>query len=135
MRAHYPKNPVNKEEVREFYALSDVCLVPLRDIPLFETFIPSKMFEIMAMGRPIIGSVRGEPANILEQSGSALVVPPEDSRAMSESVLALYNHRDRAREMGRKGRKFVVANYSRRLLAASYIEVMEGAISEYRERT
>lgn len=128
-------DPVDKEEVREFYALSDVCLVPLRDIPLFETFIPSKMFEIMAVGRPIIGSVRGEAANILEQSGSALVVPPEDSRAISESVLALYSHRDRAREMGRKGRRFVVANYSRRSLAASYLEVMEGAISEYRELT
>jgi len=126
-------DPVDKEGVREFYALSDVCLVPLRDIPLFETFIPSKMFEIMAMGRPIIGSVRGESANILEQSGSALVVPPEDSKAIAESVLALYNNRDRAQEMGNKGREFVVANYSRHSLAASYLEVMESAISEYRE--
>lgn len=126
-------DPVDKEGVREFYALSDVCLVPLRDIPLFDTFIPSKMFEIMAMGRPIIGSVRGESADILEQSGSALVVPPEDSKTISESILTLYNDRDRAQEMGRNGRRFIVANYSRRSLAASYLEVMESAISEYRD--
>ena len=107
--------------------------MPLRDIALFDTFIPSKMFEIMAMGRPIIGSVRGESADILKQSGCALVVPPEDSKVIAESVLELYNNRDRGQEMGKKGRRFVVANYSRRSLAASYLEVMERAISEYRQ--
>lgn len=65
----------NKESVRELYAIGDVSLVPLRDIPIFDTFIPSKMFEIMAMGRPIVGSVRGEAAEILERSGGAMVVP------------------------------------------------------------
>src|SRR2546428_9418253 len=41
-------------------ALPIFCLVPLRNIPLFDGFIPSKMFEIMAMGKPIVGSVRGD---------------------------------------------------------------------------
>src|ERR1035441_5628411 len=78
---------VGKEEVRKFYALADVCLVPLRNIPLFDAFIPSKMFEIMAMGKPILGSVRGEARDILTRSGGAIVVAPEDSRAMSDALL------------------------------------------------
>jgi len=65
------------ESMPELYAASDVCLVPLRDVPIFETFVPSKLFEILAMGRPIIGSVRGEARSILERSGGALLVRPD----------------------------------------------------------
>jgi glycosyltransferase involved in cell wall biosynthesis len=123
---------VDRNEVRQFYALADVCLVPLRDVPLFETFIPSKMFEIMAMSRPIVASVSGETADILQQSGAAIVVRPEDSRAIAESILHLYRNRNEARAMGEAGRDFVVRNYSRRSLAAAYLEIMEEAIAEHR---
>ena len=123
---------VAKETVREFYALADVCLVPLRDIPLFETFIPSKMFEIMAMGKPIIGSLRGEAADILRRSGGAMVVEPEDSRAVAEAILRLYHHPEQAETLGRRGREFVIELYSRRSLAIRYVSVMEEAVNEYR---
>ena len=42
----------------------DIGLVPLRNIPLFKTFIPSKMFEMLAMKKPIVASVEGEAASI-----------------------------------------------------------------------
>jgi glycosyltransferase involved in cell wall biosynthesis len=126
---------VGKNEVREFYAMADVCLVPLKDIPLFETFIPSKMFEMMAMGRPIVGSLRGEAADILRRSGSALVVEPENSHELAQAVLRLFHLEDQTRqEMGQLGREFVTAHYSRRALAASYVDVMKEAVAEYRSR-
>jgi glycosyltransferase involved in cell wall biosynthesis len=125
-------DPVAKETVREFYALADVCLVPLRDIPLFDTFIPSKMFEIMAMAKPIVGSLRGEAADILRRSGGAIVVEPEDSSAIAQAILRLYHQREQANEMGRRGREFVIEHYSRRSLAARYMNVMEEAVNEYR---
>jgi glycosyltransferase involved in cell wall biosynthesis len=123
---------VAKDAVREFYALADVCLVPLRDIPLFDTFIPSKMFEMMAMAKPIVGSLRGEAADILRRSGGALVVEPEDSAAVAQAILHLFHHRAEAREMGERGREFVIENYSRRSLAESYMSVMEEAVKETR---
>lgn len=124
-------DPVDKEGVKNFYALADVCLVPLRNIPLFETFIPSKMFEIMAMERPIIGSVRGEAADILQRSKGAIVVEPEDSKAIAEAILHLFKNKERALEMGKRGRKFVVENYSRYALAKEYLEIIKEAIAEY----
>jgi glycosyltransferase involved in cell wall biosynthesis len=127
-------DPVPKESVREFYALADVCLVPLRDIPLFDTFIPSKMFEIMAMAKPIVASLRGEAADILRRSGGAKVVEPEDSRAVAEAIVHLSQRPCEAREMGLAGRRFVVENYSRRSLAARYMALMEEAVREYRGR-
>jgi glycosyltransferase involved in cell wall biosynthesis len=114
--------PTDKAGVRDFYAAADVCLVPLRDIPLFSTFIPSKMFEVMAMGRPIVASVRGESAEILERSGGALVVPPEDDAAIAEAIVKV---RDGKGPDGARGRAFVEASYSRVHLAARYAEFLE----------
>jgi hypothetical protein len=126
-------DPVDKVRVREFYALADVCLVPLRDIPLFDTFIPSKMFEMMAMARPIVASVRGESAEILRQSGGAVVVAPEDNAAVAAAIRELCRNPERGREMGRRAREFVAANYSRRALAADYAELLQSAMEEYRQ--
>ncbi len=42
---------VPHEEVPALLAAADICLVPLRDVPLFSTFIPSKMFEYLAAGK------------------------------------------------------------------------------------
>lgn len=126
--------PVDKERVRDLYALADVCLVPLRNIPLFDSFIPSKMFEIMAMGKPIIGSLRGESADILEQSGSAIIVPPEDSAAIARAVQYRYEKREEVNKMGERGRKFVVEHYSRRSLAAKYLEILQQAVDVFHGR-
>jgi glycosyltransferase involved in cell wall biosynthesis len=127
-------DPVDRSSVKEFYALADVCLVPLRNVPLFETFVPSKMFEMMAMSRPVIGSVRGEAADILSRAG-AIVVEPENVDQLTQAIRSVYELSADARaEMGRRARQFVEANYSRQSLAASYIDVMKDAVAEYRAR-
>lgn len=127
-------DPVPKEEVLNYYALADACLVPLRDIPLFATFIPSKMFEILASARPIIGSVTGEAAAILERSQGALVVPPEDGMAVAQAILHLYQNPSQCVQMGQTGRSFVLSHYSRQSLAASYAHILEEAINRYPTR-
>ena len=124
-------DPVDRETVKEFYALSNVCLVPLRDIPLFDTFIPSKMFEIMSMARPIIGSIRGEAADILTQSHGGFAVEPEDDKSIAQKIIWFYEHPEEAKAMGQNGRQFVVNNYSRRSLAGLYLNVMKEAILQF----
>ena len=123
--------PVNKQAVRSFYALANVCLVPLRNIPIFQTFIPSKMFEMMAMSRPVLGSLSGEAAAILRASGGALVVEPEDSVAMAEGILRLQHDPEEADAMGKRGRQYVIDHYSRRALAAKYLQTIEQAIANF----
>lgn len=123
--------PVNKAKVRDYYSMADVCLVPLRKIPLFDTFIPSKMFEIMSVGRPIVASLGGEAAQILQQSGGAVVVPPEDDAAVAAAVLELGRDPARRAAMGAKARDFARSNYSRAVLARRYEEVIEDAIASF----
>jgi glycosyltransferase involved in cell wall biosynthesis len=118
------------ESMPGLYAASDICLVPLRDVPIFETFVPSKLFEILAMGRPIIGSVRGEARSILERSGGALIIPPEDPVALVSAIDALRNDPARRAEMGRAGRVFLEANYSHAALAERYLHVLQSTTSK-----
>lgn len=123
--------PVDKNTVKKFYSLADVCLVPLRNISLFNTFIPSKMFEIMAMEKPIIGSVRGESADILDKSNAALVVEPENCTEIAKAVRYLYENKSIGEEMGKNGREYVTNHYSRSALAERYMTVLTEAQKRY----
>jgi hypothetical protein len=116
---------VPRAEVPALYRSADVCLVPLRNVPLFRTFIPSKMFEILACGRPIVASVEGEPAEILGASGAALVAPPEDVEGIVGAIARLAADDDLRTSLAGKGRDFVAARYDRRRLAERYLGVLE----------
>ena len=113
--------------VIRWYRLADVGLVPLRNVPLFTAFIPSKMFELMACGLPVLGSVEGEAAEILTASGGARVVKPEDVTAIEREIRALRADPELRRRLGAAGRSFVAENYSRRKLAADYAAILESA--------
>jgi len=115
---------VPRQEVPALYRSADVCLVPLRRVPLFRAFIPSKMFEILACGQPIIASVEGEAARILEESGAALVIPPEDPGLLAESISQLHADAARRETLAGRGRPFVAEWYDRKMLAARYLEVL-----------
>lgn len=116
-----------KERMPAIWAAADAALVPLRDVPLFATFIPSKMFEIMACERPIVASLRGEAAEILEAAGGAIVVPPEDSAAIAQALAWLKANPDQAAAMARRGHVFAVEQYSRKALAHRYLDILQTA--------
>lgn len=84
------------------------------------------------MARPIIGSVAGEPAEILKKSKGAVVVEPEDSQAIADAALFLYQDPEVCRKLGDAGRRFVRAHYSRAALARRYLNVLEEAIYTFR---
>jgi glycosyltransferase involved in cell wall biosynthesis len=111
-------------EVPALLAAADICLVPLRDLPLFATFIPSKMFEYLAAGRAVIGSVTGEAARILREAG-AVVVPPEDDESLAGAIRDLAADPERRQAMGRAGRRHVEQHFDRAALARDYRKILE----------
>jgi hypothetical protein len=111
-------------QVPALLAAADICLVPLRDVPLFATFIPSKMFEYLAAAKPVIGSVTGEPAQILREAG-AMVVPPEDAEALAAAIASLAGDPARRAAMGRSGRAYVEKFFDRAELAREYRKILE----------
>ena len=117
---------VPHEDVPGLLAAADIALVPLRDVPLFATFIPSKMFEYLAAGKAVIGSVTGEAAQILREAG-AVVVPPEDSVALADAIRELAISPQRRQAMGRAGRAHVEQCYDRVALAREYRKILDTA--------
>ena len=80
---------VPRSEVARYWSLLDVAVVHLRKQPLFETVIPSKLFECMAMGIPVLHGVAGESAGLVEREGFGLVFEPENASALAEGIRAL----------------------------------------------
>jgi len=114
---------VPREEVAGLLAAADVCLVPLRDIPLFNTFIPSKIFEYFGAGKAVVGAVRGEPASIL-RDGGAVVVDPGDPDAIASAIRSLVDDPEQRQAMGERGREYVSEHFDRRRLASRYREIL-----------
>lgn len=118
---------VPRDEVPAILAASDICLVPLRDVPLFKTFIPSKMFEHLGANKAVIGALAGEAAGILAEAGG-VVVPPEDSAALADAILDLAGNPQRRCDMGEQGRRYVEEYFDRRILAERYRELLESVL-------
>jgi glycosyltransferase involved in cell wall biosynthesis len=119
---------IAKVELSNYYSISDILLVPLRDIPLFRTVIPSKIFEIMAMQKPILISVDGESRQIVEQAGAGLFIEPENSQDLSKKIIELASNPDAITKMGENGRKFVEENFDRNRLADHYLDLIESIV-------
>ena len=115
---------VPRDEVAGLLDAADICLVPLRDVPLFSTFIPSKIFEYFGAGKAVVGAVRGEPAAIL-RAGGAVVVEPEDVAAIAEAVRELAADPARRAEMGRTAHAYVTEHFDRRMLARTYRGILD----------
>jgi glycosyltransferase involved in cell wall biosynthesis len=118
---------VPRDDVPSLLHAADICLVPLRDIPLFSAFIPSKIFEYFAAGKAVIGSVRGEPAQILREGG-AVVVEPEDAASLAAAIRDLANDPARRATMGDRAEAYVRGRFNRRRLAVTYRELLEGSV-------
>ena len=115
--------------IPSFYAASDICLVTLKNTPLFKTVIPSKIFEIMAMAKPIILGVDGEAREIIEKSKSGLFVEPENHIELKKAILRLYNNPESAQKLGRNGRRFVEKYFDRDKLANDYLEILTQSLN------
>lgn len=114
-----------KERTRAFYNACDVCLVPLAPFDILQETIPSKIFEVMACERPLIASVGGEAARIVERSGAGLVAAPGDARTLANAITRLYVMSATQRAaLGSRGRDFVSLHYSRGTLADRYLEIL-----------
>lgn len=113
-------DPQPHERMPLLLASADVCLIPLRRIPLNETTLPVKMFEIMACARPFILGGEGLVAQIAEQeAGAGICVEPENATALISAILHLREHPDLGETLGQRGRAFVEERFDYDQLTAA----------------
>lgn len=128
-----PRQP--KERMPALWSVCDLCIVPLRDTPVFATVIPSKIFESMGMGVPILMSLpEGEAVRIVRRTETGVCVRPEDPVAMAEAIAGLADapaHLARLRAQAHAA----APQFSRETLAKAMIDVLEGVVPRLRQPT
>ncbi len=109
------------EDMPELFARADALLVSLRDDPVFEYTIPSKIQSYLACGRPIIAALGGEGGRVLAESGAAFVVAPGNCEALASAALAAYHASLKQRnEMGRRGLQYFSSHFEREWLLREF---------------
>jgi len=102
------------EKILHWLHLCDAYIVPLRKLDLFKGAIPSKLFEPLALGKPILLGVEGEAKELfIDEAKGGLFYEPENVNELSNAIITLYNNRELAAELGNSGRNYV-NNYFRR---------------------
>jgi hypothetical protein len=114
-----------KEEVPRILASSGACLIHLKKCELFGTVLPSKIFETMAMGRPIIMGVDGEARRIVMHAGAGVEMEPDSPESLVAAVERLADDPAFAAEHGRAAREYVTRHYDRNSMAARFLSLLE----------
>lgn len=118
---------VAKNEVIRYWSLLDCSVIHLRKTELFETVIPSKMFESMGMGVPILHGVAGESARIVESENIGLVFEPENSNDLCSKLDTLASTPLLFQTFKSNG-PVAAQNYERKHLAAKMSEVFQSVV-------
>jgi glycosyltransferase involved in cell wall biosynthesis len=119
---------VTHDLMPSYLAALDVSIIHLKPDPLFKTVIPSKIFESMAMGVPMIMAVEGESAQIVRDAAAGLCIPSGDARALAEAVTALADRPDERKRLADNGMRVVVERYARAPLALAAMRTLEEAV-------
>ncbi len=114
-----------KEQMPWLWALSDVSLILLKKSDLFKTVIPSKIFESMAMEKPIILGVEGESANIVRAADAGYCIEPENAEELANRLLDLHADEALCEKLGANGRIHVSNFYDRKELAKRFEQLLE----------
>jgi len=115
-----------KEDMNRIWSLCDVSLIHLRNLPVFETVIPSKLFESMGVGIPVLmGVPKGEATGIVQDSDCGELCEPDNPQSIADTLRGM--HADTARYAQLVENCLLASKvYSREALANKMANVLRG---------
>ncbi len=116
---------VSLDEAAAHMAAADALLVPLADHEIYRSFIPSKLFDSMAAGRPVLLSVDGEARSILEDAEAGRYYPAEDGQELANHIRWMLDHPEACTEMGDNGRAYARTHCTREAQAKQMTAFLE----------
>lgn len=115
-----------RDQLSDGLAMGDIHLVPQK--PSAADFaIPSKIYSIMAAGRPFIATAHPGSSlwRLRKETGAFICVPPNDRAALSDATFKLLDSPELRSEMGAKGRAFIEQAHSKQMLLAKFGGALE----------
>lgn len=122
---------VPKAEVVRYWSLLDASIIHLKKTRLFTSVIPSKIFECMGMGIPLLHGVAGESAEIVEKEGAGLVFEPENAADLCQKLRLLSRDKELYERL-RENSLRAAARYDRSVLAGRMLEALETVVARER---
>jgi len=98
-----------RQEMPSFVQRADICLVPYKNSPVFRRNIPSKIYDYMAAGKPIIINLEGEASKIILSAQAGILIKPNDAQSLAQTILGLKENKILREKMG-----FCAQTYARR---------------------
>jgi len=95
------------QKVPTYISVSQACLVPVRVDKHTDTTLMHKLFQYMALGKPVVSTRTRPMTRVIKETQCGYIVPSEDPVALSEAVIDLYKNKEKALEMGRNGARWV----------------------------
>lgn len=118
--------PMPQDKVPAFLGEMDALLVPLK-VKLTGA-VPSKLYEAMSVGKPVILIADGEAAEIVREAGCGIVVEPGDIGRLVEAVRLLKDHPAERRDMGARGRRAAVNEHDRARIAERFADFLRNGV-------
>lgn len=113
-------------EMPNFFSCASALLVSLKKEKIFAMTIPSKIQSYMACEKPILASLDGEGARVVEISNSGYTSPAEDVVSLAENVIKLYNQDEESRkQMGKNAVEYFKKEFEREILLDRLIAILQ----------
>jgi glycosyltransferase involved in cell wall biosynthesis len=119
--------PRPKAEMPRYLGLADLVVLPLNNDLLAQTQMPCKVFEAMAMAKPVIASAVADLSRVLE--GCGWTVPPDDGAALARQIQWVFDHPQESAEFGRLARTTCAEKYSRPVVARQLKTLVAGLLA------
>ena len=117
-----------KSEMPKYLGMADLVVLPLNDDLLAQTQMPCKVFEAMAMAKPIIASDVADLSSVLE--GCGWTVPAGDVPALAKSIEWVVSHPEESKSMGQKAREKCRLMYAKDVAAGQLKGILNRLLNE-----
>ena len=122
---------VPPSEIGSIMALADVMLVHLTDTFMHSIAIPSKTQTYLAVGKPVLGGIKGDAADLIEKSGAGISCMPENPEKMADAVQKFYDMpKETLQQMGRRGADFYKSELSMSRAVKEYEEIFKKLVKK-----
>jgi len=120
-------DPLPRNELIVFYQMTDAFFVHLKDIDMFKKTIPSKIFEYIATGKPVVYGLEGVAKSIMQElQGNNYSFSPSDTNGLKNALNHLYNNLNANQKTNETGKKILKEKYLRSKLSQRFVEIIEG---------
>jgi glycosyltransferase involved in cell wall biosynthesis len=112
--------------IPEYLSCSDLVVVPQSNVPSNYAQVPAKLFDAMAMGKPVIASKISDLPEILRDCG--FIVEPNNPKVLMEKIDFILKNPKEAKEVGRKARETCIQEYSLRVVGERLISHIQEVV-------